>query len=105
MKSGGVAYGDGTGNRAGYCEVGEMWGYYLESKMYKDRYGGGFPTFGNSFWFRPQVFRYLDERGVSCSDIFSVLNGDVNTRNGLQNALIKAFPAKRTVIEQAFDRY
>ena len=105
VKTGGVAYGDGTGKRAGYCEVGEMWGYYLESKMYKDRYGGGFPTFGNSFWFKPQILRYLDERGLTCSDIFSVMNGDVCTRTELENALIKAFPAKKTVIGQAFDRY
>ena len=105
VKTGGVAYGDGTGKRAGYCEVGEMWGYYLESKMYKDRYGGGFPTFGNSFWFKPQIFRYLDERGMTCSDMFSVMNGDVTTKTDLENALIKAFPAKKTVIGQAFDRY
>ena len=105
VKTGGMTYGDGMGNRAGYCEVGEMWGYYLESKMYKDRYGGGFPTFGNSFWFRPQIFRYLDERGMTCSDIFSVLDEDVDDRSDLQNALIKSFPAKTTVIGQAFDRY
>ena len=105
VKSGGITYGDGTGERAGYCEVGEMWGYYLESKMYKDRYGGDFPTFGNSFWFKPQVFRYLDERGMTCSDILSVLTDEVYTKSDLQHALIKAFPARKTVIEQAFDRY
>lgn len=105
VKSGGVTYGDGKGERAGYCEVGEMWAYYLESKMYKDRYGGDFPTFGNSFWFRPQIFRYMDERGISCSDIFSVLDEDVDSRSDLENALIAAFPSKKTVITQAFDRY
>ena len=105
VKSAGITYGDGTGARAGYCEVGEMWGYYLESKMYKDRYGGDFPTFGNSFWFKPQIFRYLDERGMTPSDFFSVLEKDVDSKTELENALIKKFPAKTALIGQAFDRY
>lgn len=105
IKSGGVTYGDGTGSRAGFCEVGEMWAYYLESMMYKDRYGGDFPSFGNSYWFKPQIFRYLDERGMSCSDFLSVLGKDVHSRTALENALISAFPSKSTIITQAFDRY
>ena len=40
-----------------------MWGYFNESKMYKERYGGTVPSFGTSYWFYPQIFRYLDERG------------------------------------------
>lgn len=105
VTSGGVTYGDGTGDRAGFCEVGEMWAYYLESLMYKDRYGGDYPTFGNSFWFKPQVFRYLDDRGMECSDFFSVLDEDIDSREDLENALIKAFPSKKSMIIQAFDRY
>jgi len=103
--SGGVTYGDGTGANAGYCEVGEMWAYYLESMMYKDRYGGDFPTFGNSYWFKPQIFRYLDDRGMSCSDFFSVMDEDVVDKAGFEKALVSAFPARSAVISQAFDRY
>jgi hypothetical protein len=105
IKSGGLTYGDGTGARSGYCELGEMWAYYLESKMYKDRYGGSFPTFGTSFWFYPQIFRYLDERGIAASDIFSVLNSDVKDRVALEKALIEAFPLKKSIISQVFSRY
>lgn len=105
VKTSGKTYGDGTGNDAGVCEIGEMWAYYLESKMYKDRYGGSFPSFGTSFWFYPQIFRYLDERGVSCSEIFSVLGPDVASRSDLKSALLTAYPNKRTVIEQVFGRY
>ena len=57
ITSGGMTSGNGSGTRAGYCEVGEMWAYYLESLIYKERYGGGFPTFGNSYWFKPEIFR------------------------------------------------
>ena len=82
-----------------------MWSYYLESRMFKDRYGGAFPTFGTSYWFYPQIFRYLDERGVSPSDIFAVLTDEVTSQSELRNALISAYPKKRTVIEQVFSRY
>ena len=105
VKTSGKTYGDGTGNDAGLCEVGEMWAYYLESKMYKDRYGGSFPSFGTSYWFYPQIFRYLDERGVSCSEIFSVLGPGVESRSDLKAALLTAYPRRRTVIEQVFGRY
>ena len=100
-----MTYGDGSGLRAGYCEVGEMWAYYLESKMYKERYGGTYPAFGTSFWFYPQIFRFLEERGMSASEIFSVLDRDVTSRTQLKSAMIMAFPEKREVIEQVFNRY
>ncbi len=105
LKSGGMTYGDGSGEYSGYCQIGEMWAYYLESRMFKDRYGGSFPTFGTSFWFYPQIFRYLDERGVSPSDIFAVLTDEVTSQADLRNALISAYPKKRSIIEQVFSRY
>ena len=105
IKTGGMTYGDGSGSDAGYCEIGEMWAYYLESKMYKERYGGSFPTFGTSYWFRPQIFRFLDERGLPQSKIFSVLGEDVTSRDELETALTLAYPNKREVIQQVFSRY
>ena len=82
-----------------------MWAYYLESMMYKERYGGAVPSFGTSYWFRPQIFRYLDERGISRSDILNVLTSDVTDRNVLENRLLSKYPEKATVIGQAFNRY
>jgi len=105
VTSGGTTYGTGTENNAGYCEVGEMWAYYMESKMYKERYGGQMPSFGTSFWFRPQIFRYLDDRGFSRSEIFRALDSDVTDRNVLKARLLSIRPDKATVIEQAFNRY
>jgi hypothetical protein len=105
VMSGGMEYGDGTADGAGHCEVGEMWAYYLESKMYKDRYGGAFPSYGSSFWFYPQIFRYMDERGVSSEAIYSVLTSSVTTREHLRDALLRAIPSRKTIIEQAFSRY
>lgn len=101
----GDPYGDGQAGGAEYCSLGESWAYYLESLMYKERYGGSVPSFGSSYWFYPQIFRYLDERGVDRSDIFSVLKSDVVTKGELKSSLIRSFPHKRTVIEQVFGRY
>ncbi len=105
LTTGGMTYGDGSASGSGYCEIGEMWAYYLESKMYKERYGGSFPSFGTSFWFYPQIFRFLDDRGISCSDIFNVLGPSVLSRDALKSALLSAYPARRTSIEQVFSRY
>lgn len=105
LATGGMTYGDGVSEDAGYCEIGECWAYYLESMMYKERYGGNIPAFGNDYWFYPQIFRYLDERGLTRSDIFSVLTASVRSREDLRQALIGSFPEKRTIIEQVFGRY
>lgn len=105
LKTGGMTYGDGLVDGAGYCEVGEMWAYYLQSRMYKERYGGTFPTYGTTYWFYPQIFRYLDERGIAPSEIFAVLDSSVNSKAALKNALLLAYPAKKDIIEQVFNRY
>lgn len=95
-------YGTGSGEGAGYCQVGEMWAYYLSSVMYQERYGGYVPTFGNSYWFRPQILRYLDDRGVTRGDIYEVLDSDVNSGAALKYALMASLPQKSNMIEQAF---
>ncbi len=105
ITSGWMTYGDGSDSDAGYCEVGEMWGYYMESVMHKDRYGGTIPAYGTSYWFYPQIFRYLDERGFTKSDIFAALTSDVTDRDKLEDKLIELYPDKKTIIEQAFNRY
>jgi hypothetical protein len=105
LESGGMTYGDGTGDNAGHCEIGEDCAYYLESKMYKERYGGVFPTFGTSYWFNPQIFRYLNERGLKTSELFSVLTSEVVSKADLKESLISAFPSRKSVIEQVFNRY
>ena len=103
--SGGKTYGNGTGTGAGHCEVGEMWAYYLESLMFKERYGGDFPTFGNSMWFKPEILRYLHKKGFTASNIFSTLDASSNSKDNLEKSLISKFPSKSSQIVQAFDKY
>ena len=105
VTEGRVAYGSGTTPDAGYCEVGESWGYFMESVLFKDRYGGGLPTFGTSFWFYPQIFRYLYERGMTCSDLFRALTSSVTSRDDLQDNLVALYPERESTINQVFIRY
>lgn len=106
VKTGGQTYGSGSeGENAGHCEVGEMWAYYMESMMHKERYGGAIPTFGTSYWFYPQIFRYLEERGMSRSEIFAALTADVSGREQLRDRLVSLYPERRVMIEQVFNRY
>jgi hypothetical protein len=105
VTEGRLAYGSGSSKNAGYCELGEMWGYFMESVLFADRYGGDLPSFGNSFWFYPQVFRYLYERGMTCADLFKALKSDVTSRDDLIDRLVELYPERESTITQVFSRY
>lgn len=105
VTEGRVTYGSGTMENAGYCEIGEMWAYFLESVLFQDRYGGDLPTFGTSFWFYPQIFRYLYERGMTCAQLFRSLKSGVTSRDDLLDALVELYPERESTLAQVFDRY
>lgn len=105
VTSGGETYGEGKGTLAGYCEIGEMWGYFMQNKMFHDRYGGKMPTDGMNYWFKPQIFRYLYERGMNVSKISSALTQDVASKEALKNKLITMYPEDASIVELVFRRY
>ena len=82
-----------------------MWGYFMQNSMWHDRYGGNMPNSGSSYWFHPQIFRYLEERGISKSQIFAALQKDVHSRAALKAKLLSLYPSKSAVIRQVFERY
>lgn len=104
ISSGFIMYGSGTDGDSGYCEVGEMWAYYMQSAMYKDRYGDKV-NFGTEFWFSPQIFSYLDEKGMDRYKIFDCLGGDVIDRTVLKKRMTSLYPQFKTSINQAFSKY
>ena len=103
--SGGMTYGTGNETDAGYCAVGEMWAYYMQSRLYNDRYPSDQRLFGTAYWFSPQIFRVLDERGVTRSEILGAMQSDVTDTDLLKGRLVSMYPDKGTVINQAFNRY
>jgi len=98
-------YGNGTQEGAGYCEVGEIWAYFLQSTLYKDRYGGSLPDFGTNYFFRPQILRYLYERGMTREEIFNALKPNVTSLDDLQDELLSLYPERESQIRQVFNRY
>jgi len=100
-----AGYGSGNLSGSGYCELGEMWGYFMENSLYQDRYGGPMPEFGGSWWFRPEIFAYLYERGMTRSEIFRALQANVTSRDDLKDQLIALYPEREELIDQVFARY
>ena len=105
VSSGGMTYGDGRGTNSGYCEVGEMWAYYMSAKLWHERYGGNYPAFGTSYWFYPQILRYIEAKGIRCRGIFECMDRSVNSRDMFQRALMTSFPDQDEYIDMIFSRY
>ncbi|MCQ2158289.1 MAG: hypothetical protein MJY43_00470 [Bacteroidales bacterium] len=105
ISSSGVTYGVGTEENHGYCEVSEMWAYYMENAFHRDRYPDSYRFEGTSYWFYPQIFMYLDEKGVNRYRIFRALTSDVHDRDILKAKLSSLYPECKTIINEAFIRY
>ena len=101
----GVTYGDGNGENAGLCAVGEMWGYFMQNWLYSDRYGGVMPVAGSSYWFAPQTLRYLCERGLAPGQIFRAMTEEVTSPQALRDRLQELYPDKERMIREVFDLY
>ena len=105
LTSGGNMYGSGGTENSGYCEIGEMWAYYLENELYRDRYGVKCPNYSTTRWFSPQILQNLDERGVNRSMIYQALDSQSCTLDALKSKLIELYPDNMNMIEQVFNRY
>ena len=104
VTSGFVAYGIGTENNHGYCEVAEMWAFYIQERMMNERYGTE-EEYGTSYWFYPQIFSRLDERGINRYRIFAALTSDICDKDSLQKKLVSLYPESKSIINQAFGKY
>ena len=105
VTSGGITYGIGNEDYAGYCEVAEMWAYYVENVLYRERYGPTDKFYGDKYWFSPQIFMYLDERGMNRFKVFVALTSDVHSRETLKSRLLSLYPESKSMINEAFNKY
>lgn len=104
ITQGGKPYGSG-GEGSGYCELGEMWGYFMQSTLNKDRYGGNLPSYGNRFWFKPDILNYLYQRGMSRGEIFRALGADVTDISTFKQTLVTLYPDREKTILDTFKQY
>lgn len=105
VTSGWMVFGNGTEENHGYCEVAEMWAFYHQTKLFRDRYRTNAVTFGTSYWFSPQILLKIDQRGIDRFRIFRALRSEITDVEDFQSELINLYPESRSIINQAFDRY
>lgn len=105
VSSGFVDYGVGTEENFGLCEVGEMWAFFAQTLIWRERYGDTGEAFGVSHWFHPQILLQLEERGLAWSRIFQVLTSDVTDRESFRKKLVSYYPEHKSTINQVFARY
>ena len=105
VTSGGITYGIGNEDYAGYCAVAEMWAYYVENVLYRERYGATDKFYGDKFWFSPQILMYLDERGMNRFKLFVALTSDVHSVDALKSRLLSLYPESKSMINEAFNKY
>lgn len=101
----GDGYGSGTEENASYCEVAEMWAFFMQNLLWQDRYGGTYPSEGQDLWFHPEILSYIHDHGVSVSQIYASLDGEVTSRDEFQMALEEMCPSKSDMIQMAFAKY
>ena len=105
VTSGFRSFGTGTESGSSYCELSEMWAYYMDNVIMRERYGSGYPTAGTSYWFYPQVFLYMDDRGLGYGRIFRAFSAETTSLQAFKENLIALYPEQRSMVLQAFDRY
>ena len=102
------AYGDGTGENAGVCGVGELWGYYLQYELLRREFPGKTEDKyynKNKDWFNPGFLKEVaDISDVSISEIFSCLTYDTDTLEKLI-AKLKTKTIYDHKIDEAYNTY
>lgn len=97
-------YGDASRPNAGYCGIGEMWGYYIGGMLATQNLPGDWYE-AEWKWFRPYILKRLVENaGLTPKQIFDCMTSDVNTHEKLKQKLISRY-GKDTQITSAFSHY
>lgn len=101
------AYGDGTGQNAGYCGVGEMWGNYIGAMLERQEFSR---TNWNDLnhgedWYNPGFLRHVDDiPDVTTSEIFSCMTSNTNTIAKMVEQL-KTKTENDEDVDNAYDLY
>ena len=106
VTSGFSLYGTGAEEDHGYCEVSEMWAFYLQDALLRERYGDAAPApGGETLWFHPQILRELGAAGLDYPRIFQVLGTDVTDKEMFRKKLVSYCPEFKSAINEAFAKY
>ncbi len=102
-------YGNGTGNNAGVCGIGEMWGNYFGAVCMNREFPrvGGSSAYLDEFedWYNPGFLQDVDNiPDVSTAEIFSCLTSSTDTFDDLINQL-KTKTNNDAQVDNAFANY
>lgn len=98
-------YGSRDADGSAYCEMAEIFAYYVQSALYRRRYGDTSVLFGTGWWFSPQLLMYLDERGLGLGKLAPMFTADISSTSLLKEKLLSYYPEYKSVIIEAFARY
>jgi hypothetical protein len=85
------AYGDSSKKNAGFCGVGEMWGFYVGGLLATRQYVGTH-FYKEHVWFKPWILRRLvDYAGLTQKQIFDCLTSNVTSHEELKNRFIARY--------------
>lgn len=103
------SYGNGTGQNAGHCGIGEMWGNYFSAvcmnREIPNVSGVAFYLIAGQFWFNPGFLLDVDNiNDVTTAEIFSSLGSSTTTFPLLINQL-KLKTTNDAAIDNAFANY
>lgn len=101
----GNTYGSMGDTDCSYCEVAETYAFYCQSVLFRRHYPDSSAMFGTSYWFCPQIFMYMDERGLGLDKIAPLMTADVVDMDVLKLKLLSYYPEFKNVISEAFIRY
>lgn len=100
------AYGDGTGNKAELCGIGEMWGFFMGYKLTDEKFSindDDCPPIQYE-WICPQVFWDIEKSGVlTKKQIYDCLQPDVRTYNQLVSKMYSLYPDRVTDITEILE--
>lgn len=105
------SYGDGTGNNAELCGIGEMWGYSMGYIQYCELLGnrievGNYPGYVVDGWIKPHALwdLYADNT-LTKKQIYDCLTPEVDTYADLIEKMIRRYPSKADAIKLSFARH
>lgn len=100
----GDEYGTGNGELDGMCGVSEMWAYFMEYSIYKQRYYREIPD-KRDFWFHPEALLDLEQNGISKKDLYFALASDVKDIKTFYEYLEQSCPGKKSIIDRVYKQY
>ena len=96
--------GGSKGGKGTYVDIVHYFSNYCRTVLYRRHYPGSQDIFGDRMY-TPQLFMYLDERGLGLESVAQLFSSDVCDMGTLKEKMLSYYPQFKTVILEAFERY